>query len=155
MSTDSKTPFMPYGAINITCCYGDLHILTRIASERAPAFAETQTTAPPQRSVSAAPEPPSLSPRQWQVLRLLVLGRSNKEIARSLGIAMGTVKIHTAILFSKMGVTSRTAAAVAGAKLLTLQDRSGASRSEGDLTAGPRFKNLGQQPYCPSWAEPA
>ena len=63
-------------------------------------------------------EPVSLSPRQVEVLTLLVQGFSNKQIARSLGLAQGTVKIHVAVLFHKLGVTSRTAAAVAGARLV-------------------------------------
>ena len=60
-----------------------------------------------------------LSPRQAEVLQLLVQGLSNKEIARALDLAVGTVKIHVAALFHKLGVTSRTAAAVAGARLLS------------------------------------
>jgi DNA-binding NarL/FixJ family response regulator len=69
------------------------------------------------------------------VLQLLVQGRSNKEIALTLGLAVGTVKIHTAVLFRKLGVTSRTAAAVAGARLLAHQDRPSTRRSE----SGPKF----------------
>jgi DNA-binding NarL/FixJ family response regulator len=52
------------------------------------------------------------------VLELIVQGLPNKEIARRLNLAVGTVKIHVAVLFHKMNVTSRTAAAVAGARLL-------------------------------------
>ena len=64
------------------------------------------------------------------MLRLLVQGRSNKEIALTLGLAVGTVKIHTAVLFSKLGVTGRTAAAVAGARLLAHQDQPSTHRSK-------------------------
>jgi hypothetical protein len=53
------------------------------------------------------------------VLQLIVEGLPNKEIARRLNLAVGTVKIHVAVLFHKMNVTSRTAAAVAGARLLS------------------------------------
>jgi DNA-binding CsgD family transcriptional regulator len=60
-----------------------------------------------------------LSKRQRQILELLVQARSNKEIARTLQLAEGTVKIHIAALFGKLGVKRRSAAAVMGAQLLT------------------------------------
>lgn len=59
-----------------------------------------------------------LTPRQREVLELLVRGKSNKEIARGLNLGEGTVKVHMAALFRVLGVTSRSAAAVAGSKLL-------------------------------------
>lgn len=59
-----------------------------------------------------------LTPRQRDVLDLLVQGRSNKEIARQLDLGEGTVKIHLAALFRNLGVRNRAAAAVAGAHLL-------------------------------------
>lgn len=61
---------------------------------------------------------PSLTPRQQQVLELLVRGNSNKSIARALVLGEGTVKIHVAALFRNLGVTNRAAAAVLGARLL-------------------------------------
>jgi DNA-binding NarL/FixJ family response regulator len=68
---------------------------------------------------SLAPSAHLLSSRQFDVLRLIVQGRSNKEIARALNLAEGTVKIHVAGLFSKLGVHRRAAVAVAGARLLS------------------------------------
>lgn len=61
----------------------------------------------------------SLTPRQREVLQLLVEGKSNKEIARTLTLGEGTVKIHLASLFRNLGVSNRSAAAVAGLRLLT------------------------------------
>jgi DNA-binding NarL/FixJ family response regulator len=52
-----------------------------------------------------------LTTRQQQVLRLLSLGMSNKEIARALHIAESTTKIHTAMLMRALGVRNRTEAA--------------------------------------------
>jgi FixJ family two-component response regulator len=47
----------------------------------------------------------------------IVVGQSNKEIARSLGLSEGTVKIHITKLYEKLGVHHRSAVALAGAKL--------------------------------------
>jgi len=46
------------------------------------------------------------------VLRLIARGRSNKLIARELGIAEKTVKTHVGHVLAKLGVTDRTQAAV-------------------------------------------
>ena len=54
----------------------------------------------------------NLSPREREVLQLLVQGKSNKEIARHLGIAEATVKCHFRVIFMRMGVTDRTQAIV-------------------------------------------
>ncbi|CCB68054.1 Two component transcriptional regulator, LuxR family [Hyphomicrobium sp. MC1] len=50
----------------------------------------------------------SISPRQRDVLDCVRRGLSNKEIARELDIAEGTVKIHLAALFSHYGARNRT-----------------------------------------------
>ena len=54
----------------------------------------------------------SLSPRELDVLRGIVRGASNKEIARQHGIAETTVKIHVQHLLRKLDVSSRVHAAV-------------------------------------------
>jgi ATP/maltotriose-dependent transcriptional regulator MalT len=60
-----------------------------------------------------------LSGRQRDVLTLIVQGLSNKEIARALNLAEGTVKIHVAALFGKLRVHRRAAVAVASARFLS------------------------------------
>jgi DNA-binding CsgD family transcriptional regulator len=57
-----------------------------------------------------------LTARQRQIFNLIVAGRSNKEIARNLGLSVGTAKIHVATLFRKLGVHHRSAVALAGVK---------------------------------------
>ena len=54
-----------------------------------------------------------LTPRERDVIRQLVHGKSNKEIARILSIEDGTVKQHLNSAFTKLGVTNRTQAAIA------------------------------------------
>ena len=61
-----------------------------------------------------------LTPRQLDVLRLLGRGHSNKEIARILDLAEGTVKLHISAILRTLGVHNRTRAVVAAARLLGL-----------------------------------
>jgi LuxR family maltose regulon positive regulatory protein len=51
-----------------------------------------------------------LSQREVEVLHLIALGRTNKEIARQLVVAPGTVKAHTASIYRKLDVANRTEA---------------------------------------------
>jgi DNA-binding NarL/FixJ family response regulator len=64
-----------------------------------------------------------LTPRELEVLRPVVQGLRNKEIARELGITEATVKFHVAHIFEKLGVSSR-AEAVGRALKLGLFDSS-------------------------------
>ena len=50
----------------------------------------------------------ALSARELEVVRLVVDGRTNKEIAQALSIAEVTVKVHVSHLFTKLGVSDRT-----------------------------------------------
>jgi DNA-binding NarL/FixJ family response regulator len=54
--------------------------------------------------------PDALTPRETEVLRLMAGGYSNREIARALGTAEGTVKNHASSILSKLGVRDRTRA---------------------------------------------
>ena len=66
----------------------------------------------PATTAAAAAAIASLSPRELDVLRGIVRGASNKEIARQHGIAETTVKIHVQHLLRKLDVSSRVHAAV-------------------------------------------
>lgn len=66
---------------------------------------------------SVEPEPlhplaEGLSPRELEVLEGLCAGKSNKEIARELGLMEPTVKLHVKTLYRKIGVANRTQAAM-------------------------------------------
>ncbi len=64
------------------------------------------------REVPAPESPEKLTGRETEVLRLLARGRSNKEIAADLSIAEKTVKTHVSHILGKLGVSSRTQAAL-------------------------------------------
>ena len=49
----------------------------------------------------------ALSPRELDVALLVARGLPNKEVARALGVAEGTVKIHLYSVFRKLGAESR------------------------------------------------
>ncbi|MFF2051704.1 response regulator [Leifsonia sp. NPDC058194] len=55
----------------------------------------------------------SLSVREIEVLRLVAEGRTNTEVASALFVSETTVKSHLAHIFTKLGVSSRTAAIAA------------------------------------------
>ncbi|MDQ3695555.1 MAG: response regulator transcription factor, partial [Chloroflexota bacterium] len=77
-----------------------------VAEAAALAAGLTATAASP-----AAPDDAfGLSPRERDVLRLLVAGRSNPEIADTLFIGRGTVKTHVSNILAKLGAASRTEA---------------------------------------------
>lgn len=64
------------------------------------------------REVRIPHSPEALTQREIEVLRLLAHGLANKEIARELGIGEKTVKTHVSNILSKLGVLSRTQAAL-------------------------------------------
>ncbi len=53
---------------------------------------------------------PELTPRQWELLRLVAAGHTNGQIARRLGVSEGTVRIHLQNIYGRLQVSSRTAA---------------------------------------------
>jgi two-component system, NarL family, response regulator len=59
---------------------------------------------------------PNLTRREREVLRLMVVGKSNKEIGSSLVVTEGTVKVHVNHILAKLGVTGRVEAIMAAAR---------------------------------------
>ncbi|MEV0583133.1 AAA family ATPase [Nonomuraea sp. NPDC050310] len=76
------------------------------------------------RRVGAALEehdtPELLTPREVEVLRLVALGRSNRDIAAELFISAKTVSVHVSNILAKLGVGSRGEAAAAAHRLSLL-----------------------------------
>jgi DNA-binding NarL/FixJ family response regulator len=70
---------------------------------------------PPPIARSLADRTPNsdLSPREREVLTLMVHGKSNKEIAATLGITEATVKCHVSVILARLEVNDRTQAVVA------------------------------------------
>lgn len=64
----------------------------------------------------------ALTPREADVLRLLVLGQCNKSIAKQLEIAVGTVKAHVRAIMGKLDASSRTQAASVAAQRGLIDD---------------------------------
>jgi DNA-binding CsgD family transcriptional regulator len=75
-----------------------------------------------------------MSGRQGQLVRLLAQGLKNKEIATSLGLTEGTVKVYLSKLFKKAGVKDRFELALFGLKNM-------ASLGDGATTAPPTARN--------------
>jgi DNA-binding NarL/FixJ family response regulator len=67
-------------------------------------FAE-EALRPPPRALGTFEE---LTPREIEVLELLALGLSNREIAERLGVSFHTVKFHVNSILGKLGAESRT-----------------------------------------------
>ena len=81
------------------------------------------TYVPPRLSAASAAPPPGaadagLTPRQWEVVKLLARGLPNKAIANTLGVTEGTVKVHLIAVFRALGVRNRTAAVIAARRYL-------------------------------------
>lgn len=70
-----------------------------------------------QRTADTSAAGIGLTPRQGQVLALVMKGRANKEICRDLGLAERTVKAHLTAVLNTLKATSRTQAVIAANRL--------------------------------------
>ena len=62
---------------------------------------------------------PALAPRERELIRYVRQGLRNREIAKSLGVTEGTVKVYLHAIFEKLGVKNRTELAIRADELLT------------------------------------
>ena len=68
---------------------------------------------PPRPQGREAPPPlEALTPREVEVLQYLARGQTNPDIARTLSVSRGTVKVHVQHIIAKLGVSDRTQAAI-------------------------------------------
>lgn len=80
-------------------------------------YAPPELAEPSSSSREEASPKATLTPRQQDVLNLMIGGKTNKEIARELDLSESTVKIHVAALFRALGVRNRVEAVKAAADL--------------------------------------
>lgn len=73
---------------------------------------------------------PRLTPREREIVKQICVGMKNKEIAGTLSITAGTVKVHLMHIFEKTGVKDRFELAMHGRKLLGLEHAETVSRFE-------------------------
>jgi DNA-binding NarL/FixJ family response regulator len=67
-----------------------------------------------------------LAPREMEVLVMLTVGKTNREIASAMGISQGTVKYYLSSIYRKLDVSNRTEAAVVGLRIgKTIEDSNG------------------------------
>lgn len=74
-----------------------------------------------------AQAPLGLTPREYEVLRLVAEGRSNRDIAEELFISVKTASVHVSNILGKLGVTSRGEAAATAHRLSLFADESARS----------------------------
>lgn len=90
---------------------GGMLIKTNLLREAILGLADATGDESKEKHISAT-SPNGLTPRERDVLRLVVDGQSNKEIGRTLFISEDTAKKHVQTILSKLGVSDRTQAAV-------------------------------------------
>lgn len=93
---------------------GESVVAEEMTGKLVAAYRDAAAPQPAKAVEPAAPPSPlhALSPREHDILRGIANGQGNKEIARSLGIAETTVKIHVQHVLRKLDVSSRVQAAV-------------------------------------------
>lgn len=68
------------------------------------------------RKADEVPVHPELTARELEVLRWIVLGHTNRQIGREMGISEDTIKFHVSNVLGKLGVSSRSKAVAVGLK---------------------------------------
>ena len=97
-------------------------LMRRLAEGREPPAQERRPRQePPPRGREAPPPLEALTPREVEVLQYLAQGQTNPDIARTLSVSRGTVKVHVQHIIAKLGVSDRTQAAIRALDLGLIQ----------------------------------
>lgn len=104
---------------------GDVHL--------APAVARQLTAALRAPQVGAA----TLTPREREVLALIADGRANREIAKVLQVTERTARTHVSNILAKLGLASRTQAALYAVREGITVENSAALRHSAEAKTGP------------------
>lgn len=91
---------------------GESVVSPELTSKLVNAFKSSANASAAPAAAPAQDKDAGLSPREQDILREIAHGASNKEIARTLGIAETTVKIHVQHILRKLGLNSRVQVAV-------------------------------------------
>jgi DNA-binding NarL/FixJ family response regulator len=92
-------------------------LIRRLASEGPQASAPLSTAEGEGGAEAASPLLEDFTPREVEVLGLVVRGKTNQEIASSLSISRATAKVHVRHIIAKLGVSDRTQAVVRALEL--------------------------------------
>lgn len=92
---------------------------------------DSSNLAPSVYPTQAAIDQLGITPRQTEVLTLLLQGKPNKDIARRLGLSVETIKDHVQAVLRALGVSSRTQAVLAVGQMTRQRWSGGAARSDG------------------------
>src|SRR5581483_9968964 len=95
-----------------------------------------------------------LTPREGQLVNLLSQGYKNKEIATTLTISEGTVKVYLSRLFQKVGVKDRFELALFGLKNMAPGQNLGNEPAEGNAVTSLRSLVMDRPPARPNTAAP-
>ena len=94
---------------------GESPLNQELAAQLIQRFAQEAPAA--QAESAEAPPEGGLTPRELGVLKLLIEGQTNPQIARALSISRATAKVHVEHIIHKLGVSDRTQAAVRAIEL--------------------------------------
>ncbi len=113
-----------FAAIRVVAAGGSLlqplvaaRLIRHVADQHSTTNDQRPATKDARRPSAAHRPPPVLTERQRDVLRLLALGRQNKEIAADLSISERTVKFHISAILAKLEAGNRTEAVARAAQL--------------------------------------
>jgi DNA-binding NarL/FixJ family response regulator len=109
------------GALKLIMCKG-IYIPAEVflegrSSPNAPRSVVAKPAVAPKAPGAVAPRDLGLTPRQGDVLYLILQGKPAKLICRELGLSASTVKIHTSAVLRALNVTTRTQAVVAAGRI--------------------------------------